>query len=426
MTGLLNSKKFKLIAILSLVLCVSLLCCRNVFAVDEDTAQTNHQVIKGTTTTAGETIIQQIIVDFAKKDTMAFYFLQDGFGGMTFNVYDSANKLIATQKYNTIKEGGKAVGHTIHNIEKPSNGMSVEIYTVKILPESDIQTNYRVAVGSVTDLEELISGEENAFRIPEFVNRTTDGKHGNNYYEGTYLPNKNETWIKYEATDNTTTITLVSDHPQLRFKVIKPSKPDYIYDSNTDLKAHRTKYIGDYSDCEKVKLDTKKSEEIIVILYIPPELQVLTESFEGNYRLMVGQPQIFYSERSKPTYSATTIAGNEQSFSEVASINFTDVPKTAQVEHVFLQCKGVDLIITDIEQWAVKTGSSKDWQYSTKNTATYSATINPVIVIPYGILSPGNSFLNETWYFSFMSSSVGGDMRMTPGMFAFYYYETGD
>lgn len=192
----------------------------------------------------------------------------------------------------------------------------------------------------------------------------------------------------------------------------------WIYDSNTDAKSHRTKYLAGFTHGEKTKIDTTVGETIYVVVYTPPALQIATDPIGKFYNLTVGEPQMLYGS-DDAVFAKTTVLAKPNKFSSSVPIVINNAPKTAQVTRMYMKTNATaGLTATDIQAWSLRL-STDSMQYDAPQFTYF-------MDIPYELFSPYNLYVNGTWYFSIKLSSFSDNITFTPGLSAQYQYEQGD
>lgn len=216
-------------------------------------------------------------VDYSSFDTAAICLVRTGKSDAEMTVTDSSgNKVASLTSNSTYARSWKFV-------DKPA-GTVYEDYTimVKSTTYNATQNSFRICIGNKADVETMLSGKENAV----WLNRYTESSR--NMFMTHYTPNTGESWYRFTAGGDTV-FTLMSHHPQVRFKVCEAKDINNIVYRSIDVEnAHKSKFCLSYGYAEKDKITLKSGTDYYMVIYTPNAING-GEFIDDTMNLCVGK-----------------------------------------------------------------------------------------------------------------------------------------
>lgn len=365
-----------------------------------------YQVINDSFSAKGEIKNYIVRVDYSSFDTAAICLVRTGKSDAEMTVTDSSgNKVASLTSNSTYARSWKFV-------DKPA-GTVYEDYTimVKSTTYNATQNSFRICIGNKADVETMLSGKENAV----WLNRYTESSR--NMFMTHYTPNTGESWYRFTAGGDTV-FTLMSHHPQVRFKVCEAKDINNIVYRSIDVEnAHKSKFCLSYGYAEKDKITLKSGTDYYMVIYTPNAING-GEFIDDTMNLCVGKAAM--APGSVTVYSGTGIYVRQSDYSVPVDIKVGDngnkIPLTAVAESVSLKTTTSGIRLSMIGGWRVKAQDINAWRTSTSSRSS--------IDMGYVKDSTGNHNINGTWQISAKASS--SSFSFVPGMTIYYYYEIGD
>lgn len=375
---------------------------------EQSVSTEGYQVIQDEIISADDVKNYNIELDFSTMDTAAICLVRTGESYVKMEVKDKDGNII------------KTIGAADYQpkrwlfIDKPSIESVIVSYTVTVTCTKyrEGSSQFRIMAGNKNDVEEMISGMENATPLEWYTQKQ------GNFVHTEYTPNQGECWYRFTVEEPTVTFTLVCSHSELRFKVIDPDTYGVVFDSNAvgNEDVHKDKFCGGFDYGEKKKLKTLTvGKEYYLVLYTPNGIS--TNSFvEDTINVAVGMPRM-QTETTKWIYASKSVSATKSSFSLDASISVGDngvtIPKNAYATCVYY---GGGVRPSAIAYWRVKEPSKTTW----KKSSNFGTSIE----INYEDDSNSNTNINGTWRVGFQASST--TQTFIPSIRINYKYEVGD
>lgn len=381
------------------------------FTVVEALKQEKYQAFEGSFSSAEDSNTYSFSIDFSNMDSAAVCLVRKGYIGTLIKVYDESGNQVLQKGTGSSYGTGHSYAKNWGYIDKPSEDATVCNYTVVATPNKydDYASDYRIIIGDKNDTELMMSGIENTVLLSQYFQSM------HNAQNSEYVPNVGEYWFKYRR-EATSVITILSNVPDIRFKILDVDTLHVMFDSATEPSTHRTSFLdSDPLSCaEKARLTTVEGMEYYLVVYClnPKENLSLRE---GTMVTLVGHPRMRAGNtKIMPNVS---VSANNKRFSSPAvfQIDSANLPNTAQVN--FIELGGVQL--SSIEQWRMIAPNKSDWK-TTKGSHALA------LYMDYKDDANDNALLKGTWNASFITSLSTNSLTFTPTYTFFYNYEYGD
>lgn len=368
----------------------------------------DYEVIEDELASKDEVKTYDINLDFSQTDVFGVCLVKMGEPYVKADIKDADGNIVKT--LNTAMNRARKVWYFV---EKPSTDAGIVPYTIDVYNKGseDVPCKFRVITGKKEDMEAMLGGPENATQLQWYTEEDQC------FLQTNYTPNKDEYWFRYTAQNSMATFTFLTDHPELRFKVLDIDDLYILFDSNAQGNEgiHKSKFCGPFAYAEKVKLSGMTAgKDYYVVLYCPNEFT--TQDFvEDTINSAVGLPHMI-SGLSETLNASNDVTATSSSFSSDAIIvvgdNGDTIPNTACVEEIDYGGTRV----SNIAYWRAKYPSSSTW----KESAKYDYRIK----FDYVPDSSSNINANGTWRIGFKANLSNVTFR--PSMKVQYKYELGD
>lgn len=370
----------------------------------------DYEVIEDEFTSSTDEKTYHIDIDFSNIQTAAVCLVNMGESTNQIKVSDSEGNLI---------KGSTVSNRVLKNwcsIEKPSPDASVISYTITATSTTFVEeaSSFRIIWGDEKDLEAMMGGPENASPLGWF--RETD----NNFVNTGYTPNNDEYWFRIHPEQAMVTFTLLTKHPELRFKILDTDNLGVLFDSNesSNENVHRNNnFCLGFQGCEKAKISGwTLGEDYYLVMYASNRFTT-QDLVKDNVSVSVGFPRMA-SGLSDSIYATRQITATSSDYSSDAIIQ--------------VQCDGITLprnsYVYQAEWMGDRPSIMSSWRIKEPQSYTWKKCImsKKTIDIDYEKDSNSNTLMNGTWRAGFKTSLGTGTHTFHPALRFYYKYELGD
>lgn len=383
------------------------------------------KTISGKIETQQDSFTYPIELDFTNTSQVAICLVETGDGYVAADIKDSNDNLVKKLGAGKSSIGGMGNYNCINwcLIDKPNPDVDIYTYNISVYyyPNTNLGSgnSYNIHYGNSSYLEEMTSGQQNTINLFYYSYRDINDQIYDNSYYSSRTPSMGvEHWYKFKHQLNKTIVTVgprYGNSTTVRFKIIDPESQQLIYDSNTDITAHKTNWLGGHASIEKKAFDNSNltmGKEYNLVIYSPSGS---ISPMSQGYNLFVGQGALMSD--STTVYAANSVTSTYTSYSTPVNLRPTNVPEnTAMVTDVSFKSATSGVTMSKIKPFEVRLSTDSMWISNTQ--------FNSKIKIPYSYGQATNKRLATIWQLRYKASS--NSVTCKPGLYFNYEYEIGD